>query len=133
MKHLFIVFATITLSLNTLFAQESKTNNFSVSISRVENEHPISLKEWLEYTKMDASLRTINQSNKKEGSENNNELIHFNDGKQEIPFEFNNGIISANSPSKETIFKMYLISKRLHAEVKDSNGKIYSDKDFYKN
>ena len=133
MKHLFIVFATITLSLNTLFPQESNTNNFSVSISRVENEKPISLKEWLDYTKMDATLKTINHSNKKEGSKNNNELIHFNDGKQEIPFESNNGIISTNSPSRETIFKMYLISKRLHAEVKDSNGKIYSDKDFYKN
>ncbi len=133
MRHLFLLFVLTTLNFNIGFAQESNQNNkqdFFVSISRTEGQDIISLKEWLDYTKLDYKLKA--STNKNSNLENNSLTFFMHEDGKKVPFQFNNGTISTQNPSKEVIFKMFLISKRLNAVVKNSSGKVYSNNDFYK-
>ena len=135
MRHLFLIFILSAVNINMSFAQENNQNNaqdFAVIISRIEGQEPISLKEWLNYTKLDYKLKASSEANKSSDVADN-ELTFFSDENgQKVPFKFNKGTISTQNPSKETLFKMFLISKRLSATLKSNTGKIFSDSDFYK-
>ncbi|CAL2061189.1 hypothetical protein [Tenacibaculum sp. 190524A05c] len=135
MRHLFLLFILSAININTSFAQENDkkiAQDFAVIISRIEGQEPISLKEWLNYTKLDYKLKASSEANKSSDVADN-ELTFFSEtnGKK-VMFQFNKGTISTQNPSKETLFKMFLISKRLSATLKSNTGKVFSDDDFYK-
>lgn len=136
MKHLLILFVLSIFNINEINAQENSQDNstqdFFITVSRPQDKTAISLKEWQNYMKMDATLMSTNTTSKISNSENNTlTYVTYKGDKKAI--EFKEGIISSKNPTKGIIFKMFLISKRLNAEVKDSNGKIYTNDDFYKN
>ncbi|MFY7672381.1 hypothetical protein ACOSP6_14975 [Tenacibaculum sp. MEBiC06402] len=138
MRHLLILTVLNIFFTNSVIAQDNNSDNvqdFSVSISRAKNQTPISLKEWFEYIEMDASVNfKMKASNTLSKNSTDNSLIFLNyKDEKKVQLKFSNGVISVKKPSKDILFKMFLISKRLNADIKDSNGKIYTNDDFYKN
>ncbi|CAL2081926.1 hypothetical protein [Tenacibaculum sp. 190524A05c] len=135
MRHLFLLFILSAVNINISFAQENNQNkaqDFAVIISRIEGQEPISLKEWLNYTKLDYKLKASSEANKSSDVADNELTFFLDENGKEVPFKFNKGTISTQNPSKETLFKMFLISKRLSATLKSNTGKTFSDSDFYK-
>ncbi|MCH2033469.1 MAG: hypothetical protein MK202_08100 [Tenacibaculum sp.] len=133
MKNALVIICFSLFAIQTSFAQKNnQENTYEVFITKPEGEKAIAIEDWASYIQMDSSLRSFESKNKN-ADDSGTSLTHYSYNNSKFTLEFNNGFIRAKNPSKEVLLKMYQVSKRLNAEVKDSNGKVFTDDDFYKN
>ncbi|AUC14319.1 hypothetical protein BTO06_03800 [Tenacibaculum sp. SZ-18] len=133
MRNAVVLICFSLFAIQTIFTQNTnQQKTYEVFITKPEGENAIAKKDWFNYIQMDSSLKSIESKNK--NSDNSNiSLIRYSYNDSKFIFEFNNGFIRAKNPTKEILLKMYQVSKRLNAVVIDSNGKVFTDDDFYKN